>query len=86
MPPHYLQRLFDLSDADDLAVGDVAARYGELEVAAHQQLWRHVLQLQLGQFRKLREGEGEERNAVRDTASFRLIKVSQFKRHVAYLP
>ena len=83
MPPHYLQRLFDLSDADDLAVGDVAARYGELEVAAHQQLWRHVLQLQLGQFRKLR---GKERNAVRDTASFRLIKVSQFKRHVAYLP
>ena len=51
---HYLQRGLDAPDANDLSVGDVAARHGELEVAAHQQLRRDVLQLQLGQFRQLK--------------------------------
>lgn len=30
-------------DADDGLVGVVGAWYGQLQVAAHQQLWRHVL-------------------------------------------
>ena len=36
-------------DADDGLVGVVSARYGQLQVPAHQQLWRHVLELQGGQ-------------------------------------
>ena len=50
-----MQRGLDLPDADDLPVGHVAAGHGELEVAAHQQLRRDVLQLQLRQFRQLKE-------------------------------
>lgn len=44
-----LQGGCDRLDSNDGLVGVISSRYGELQVATHQQLWRHVLQLQGGQ-------------------------------------
>lgn len=44
-------------DANDGLVGVVSAWYGQLQVAAHQQLGRHVLQLQRGELQRTGDGE-----------------------------
>lgn len=49
----------DRLDANDGLVGVVSAGYSELQVPAHQQLWRNILQLQGGQlWGKLMRWEG----------------------------
>lgn len=47
-----LQRGGDGLNADDRLVGVISAWYSQLQVPAHQQLWRHILQLQGGQLRE----------------------------------
>lgn len=49
-----LQGRRDGLDANNGLVGVIGSRNGELQVATHQQLWRHILQLQGGELRRRR--------------------------------
>lgn len=62
-----LQRGGDGLDADDGLVGVVGAWHGQLQVAAHQQLRRDVLELQGGEL-QWTDGRTEKRTVCKSSA------------------